>query len=170
MSGQGIKTCCVTGHRDIPAEQVEEVKRALRREIEKAIADGYTRFLSGFAEGTDQYFAEIVAEKRKENEALRLEAVIPYRKRCLALLKDDHTKGLLESCTDITIANEEYRPNVYNIRNRQMVLCSDRVIAVYDGRAKGGTVSTIRMAHVRRKELREIPVGLSLPNGGGLKT
>lgn len=51
MSAQGIKTCCVTGHRDIPAEQVEEVKRALWREIEKAIADGFTRFLSGFAQG-----------------------------------------------------------------------------------------------------------------------
>lgn len=170
MSAQGIKTCCVTGHRDIPAEQVEEVKRALRREIEKAIVDGFTRFLSGFAEGADQYFAEIVAEKRKENEALRLEAIIPYHNRYLRLLKADYTKGLLEACTDFTFTSETYAPNVYAIRNRYMVDCSDRVIAVYDGRPKGGTVSTIRLAHVHRKELREIPVGLSLPNGGGLKT
>lgn len=170
MDAQEMKTCCVTGHRDIPADQVDYVKRELEKEIDKAIADGFTRFLSGFAEGADQYFAEIVAEKRKENQALRLEAVIPYRKRCLTLLKNDYTKRLLESCTDIAIANEEYRPNVYTIRNRKMVLWSDRVIAVYDGRTKGGTVSTIRMAHVQRKELREIPVGLSLPNDGGLKT
>lgn len=36
---------------------------------------------------------------------------------------------------------------------------SDRVIAVYDGREKGGTVRTIRFAHMLKKELREIPVG-----------
>lgn len=163
-----IKTCCVTGHRDIPADQMDFVKQELEKEIDKAIADGFTRFLSGFAEGADQYFAKIVAKKLEGNAALRLESLIPYRKRCLTLLNDGCTKRLLESCTDIAVINEEYRPNVYQIRNRHMVLCSDRVIAVYDGRTKGGTVSTIRMAHVQRKELREIPVGLHLPPKQGL--
>ena len=37
------------------------------------------------------------------------------------------------------------------------------MIAVYDGREKGGTVSTIRMVHAQRKEMREIPVGPYLP-------
>ena len=158
-----IKTCCVTGHRDIPADQADEVKKALHREIEKAIADGFTRFISGFAEGADQCFAEIVADKRNENADLRLEAAIPYRNRYFRLLKDDCTKALLAACTDLYFCSEKYAPNVYAIRNRYMVDCSDRVIAVYDGRDNGGTVSTIRMAHVRRKELREIPVGLYLP-------
>ena len=53
------KTCCVTGHKDIPAEETAHVKAALRREIEKAVNDGFTVFLSGFADGVDQYFAEI---------------------------------------------------------------------------------------------------------------
>lgn len=44
-----------------------------------------------------------------------------------------------------------------------MVGQADRVIAVYDGREKGGTVSTIRMVHAQRKEMREIPVGPYLP-------
>lgn len=48
------KTCGVTGHRDIPDDQIESVKHSLRLEIDKAIADGYTTFLSGFAEGADQ--------------------------------------------------------------------------------------------------------------------
>ena len=54
---------------------------------------------------------------------------------------------------------EEYRPNVYAKRNRYMVERSDRIIAVYDGREKGGTVGTIRLAHRMKKELREISVG-----------
>ena len=40
-----------------------------------------------------------------------------------------------------------------------MVEQSDRVIAVYDRREKGGTVRTIRFAHQMKKALREIPVG-----------
>ena len=42
-----------------------------------------------------------------------------------------------------------------NLRER-MVERSDLVIAVYDGREKGGTVGTIRRAHTMKKELREI--------------
>ena len=155
----GEKACCVTGHRDIPADQVERVKEGLRREIGLAVKDGYTRFISGFAEGADLFFAEIVAGLRKGNPALRLEAMIPYRNRLLKLQKDDYTRELLAVCTEISVTSEEYSQNVYMKRNRFMVEMSDRVIAVYDGREKGGTVSTMRFAHVMKKELREIPVG-----------
>ena len=34
------KTCCVTGHRDLPQNQINYVKAALLREIEKSVADG----------------------------------------------------------------------------------------------------------------------------------
>lgn len=59
----------------------------------------------------------------------------------------------------MVVIQEEYQPSVYSHRNRYMVEHSDRVIAVYDGREKGGTVRTIRFAHQMKKELREIPVG-----------
>lgn len=156
------KTCCVTGHRNIPADQVEFVKCALRKEIQSAIAAGYTRFICGFAEGVDQYFAEIVAEKRKTNPHLRLEAAIPYRNRYFRLLKAGYAKGLLEACTDLSIISEQYAPNVYRARNRYMVKCSDLVIAVYDGREKGGTVSTLQFAYGQRKEIRKILIGFDL--------
>jgi uncharacterized phage-like protein YoqJ len=143
------KTCCVTGHRDIPADETAHVKKVLRREIEKAVNDGFTVFLSGFADGVDQYFAEIVLELQSKNPGLKLIAALPYRKR-------------LDACAEVIVIQEEYKPNVYAKRNRYMVEHSDRVIAVYDGREKGGTVKTIRFAHQFRKELREIPIGLNL--------
>lgn len=43
------KTCCVTGHRDLPQNQINYVKAALLREIEKSVADGFTCFMSGVA-------------------------------------------------------------------------------------------------------------------------
>ena len=92
------KICGVTGHREIPAEYMEQAEQDLRREIEKAIADGYTYFISGFADGADQLFARIVLEKAKENPALRLEAAIPYRNRYKRLMEDGQTRAMLEAC------------------------------------------------------------------------
>lgn len=153
------KTCCVTGHRDLPQNQINYVKAALLREIEKSVADGFTCFMSGVAEGVDQYFVEIVMEKQKDNPELELIAVLPYQKRLENLKEKGHTYEMLEACRDVVVIQEEYQPSVYSHRNRYMVEHSDRVIAVYDGREKGGTVRTIRFAHQMKKELREIPVG-----------
>ena len=153
------KTCCVTGHRDLPQKEINRVKAALRKEIEKAVADGFTCFMSGFAEGVDQYFAEIVLEMRKSNPALELVAVIPYQKRLDNLRQKKWTYAMLEACADVVVIREEYQPSVYSHRNRYMVEHSDRVIAVYDGREEGGTAGTIRFTHTLKKELREIPVG-----------
>ncbi len=153
------KTCCVTGHRDLPQKEINHVKAALRKEVEKAVTDGFTCFMSGFAEGVDQYFAETVLEMKKSNLALELIAVIPYQKRLDSLRQKKRTYEMLESCADIVVIREEYQPSVYSHRNRYMVEHSDRVIAVYDGREKGGTAGTIRFTHVLKKELREIPVG-----------
>lgn len=153
------KTCCVTGHRNLPQNEINKIKAALRREIDLAVADGYTRFMSGFADGVDQYFSEIVLERKKVRPELELVAVIAYQKRLDSLKEKGKTYELLEACADVIVMQEEYHPSVYSHRNRYMVERSDRVIAVYDGREKGGTVRTIRFAHQMRKELREIPVG-----------
>lgn len=75
------KTCCVTGHRDIPAAQIGYVEQELRREVKAAIADGYTCFISGFADGVDLIFAAIVAEQKEFFQELFLEAAIPYAGR-----------------------------------------------------------------------------------------
>ena len=51
------KTCCVTGHRDLPQNEINKIKAALEHEIDAAVTDGFTCFMSGFADGVDQYFA-----------------------------------------------------------------------------------------------------------------
>ena len=153
------KTCCVTGHRVIPSEQVGHIKKSLEQEVDRAISEGFTCFISGFADGVDLLFTEIVAEKTAKNPALKLIAAIPYQRRLDTLKKSKRTRALIDLCTEIYVAADEYHPNVYAKRNRYMVERSDRIIAVYDGREKGGTVGTIRLAHSMKKELREIAVG-----------
>ena len=66
--------------------------------------------------------------------------------------------GLPENHRPLRSHANDAGADVYMKRNRNMVSQADRVIAVYDGREKGGTVSTIRMVHAQRKEMREVPV------------
>ncbi|SHN73364.1 hypothetical protein [Desulfitobacterium chlororespirans] len=69
-----MKACCITGPRAIPMEKIQYVRQALRREIEQAIADGFTGFLSDMDKGTNSEFTMLAAEKKQEIPGLFLEA------------------------------------------------------------------------------------------------
>jgi len=150
------KSCCVTGHRDIPAERTDYVKDELHKKILLAINDGYTHFISGMAEGADLYFAAIIAELKTKNPGITLEAAIPYRKRMEA--KDRTFQRLIKLCDSVHITAETYSKGAYINRNMYMVGKSERVIAVYDGRESCGTEFTLRFAKTKDKEIYIIPV------------
>ena len=152
----GEKTSCVTGHRDVPVGKEQYVEEALRKEVLAAIAAGYTRFISGFADGVDLTFAAIVAAEKKQNSCLQLEAALPYRNRINA--KSPLFQELLACCDRVYVQSEKSNRQCYHERNRYMVLSSDRVIAVYDGRSTGGTFYTIRFAQANEKEIRIIEI------------
>ena len=152
----GEKTCCVTGHRDVAVGKEQYVEEARRNEVLAAIAAGYTRFISGFAEGVDLTFAAIVVAEKKQNSCLQLEAALPYRNRINA--KSPLFQELLACCDRVYVQSEKSNRQCYHERNRYMVLSSDRVIAVYDGRSTGGTFYTIRFAQANEKEIRIIEI------------
>ena len=146
------KVCCVTGHRDIPAERMVYVQQELQREVLAAIEAGYTRFISGFAEGADLIFAAVVAEQKKLHPELFLEAAIPYTGRLKTRSKQFH--ALLQACDGIKVMCREYTPSCFMQRNRYMARQSQLVIAVYDGRNRGGTLCTLRYAHTLGRAIR----------------
>ena len=137
------KTCCVTGHRIIPADKQDMVKSALRQEVVQAISEGYTHFISGFAAGVDLIFAEIVAELKREYP-ITLEAAIPYPGRMNT--PDAAFQRLIKCCDVVRVHADHYHKGCYMNRNRYMVDSSTMVIAVSDGREYGGTVATMRYA------------------------
>ena len=55
----------------------------------------------------DQYFAELVLERKQTNPALELIAVIPYRKRLDSLNKKTRTRELLEACLLYTSCSDK---------------------------------------------------------------
>ena len=150
------KTCCVTGHRNIQEERSSYVEQELRREVQAAIEDGFTRFISGFAEGVDLMFAAIVAEEKARRPGLFLEAAIPYPGRLKT--KDQQFQKLLKACDGIKVVCNTYSKSCFFQRNRYMVAESQRVIAVYDGREQGGTLFTMRDAHAAGREARMIRI------------
>lgn len=150
------KSCCITGHRKIDPTKIEMMKRELKNQIILALEDGYFHFISGFAEGVDLYFAEIVTDLQEQYPSITLEAVIPYRNRINC--SEKRFKNLIAKCNSVVILSEKYSTNCFLMRNQFMVQSSSRVIVVYDGREKGGTVFTMRYARSRGKQVIVIKV------------
>ncbi len=150
-----MKACCVTGHRDLPPEKFAFVEKELRREIQEAIDEGFRTFISGFAAGVDSIFTKLVIEFRETYSDIFLEAALPYpgfRQR------DREYKELIEKINGINVCSQKYSSTCFLVRNRYMISMSERVIAVYDGREKGGTVSTMRYAGSQGVEIRMIDI------------
>lgn len=146
-------TCCITGHRDIPIEKTLYVQNKLYQELLLAIQSGYTHFISGFAFGADLIFAEIIVDL-EHKYPITLEAAIPYPGRMNTPDKTFHR--LLKECDVVKVHTGQYSKNCYMVRNRHMVDCSTRVIAVHDGHKGGGTAATMRYAYRMERDVKEI--------------
>lgn len=150
------KCCCATGHRKLPEGKVDYIKKELQEQIQFAVNDGYTHFISGMADGVDLYFAEIVAKIKAKIPEVTLEAAIPNRNRLET--KNPMFQKLIKLCDSIHVTAETYSKGSYLKRNMYMVGKCKRVIAVYDGREGDGTDFTIRHAKTKRCELRIIEI------------
>jgi len=149
------KVCCVTGHRIIPTEQLKRIESELGGLILRAIAADYDTFLSGFAEGADLLFAHLVLECQNEFN-VKLEAAIPYAGRLKC--QDSMFQFLLARCSTVNVISEQYSSDCFFIRNRYMVDHADAVVAVYDGRKRGGTFQTVSYAREVGKKIAFVHV------------
>ena len=103
------KTCCVTGHRDLPQNEINKIKAALEHEIDAAVTDGFTCFMSGFADGVDQYFAELVLERKQTNPALELIADV-WKHKIFPLMPLQTTSGQPVEVIDPGYVRDETSP------------------------------------------------------------
>ncbi len=143
-----LHRCCFTGHRpEKLKESSDEVKAWLEVQIDKAITDGYTTFISGCAMGVDIWAGQIVIQKKRENGRLHLIAALPwpgFSKRWNAEWQDEYNELIKGADLVKTVCNH-YHDGVFQQRNEWMVDHSNRVIAYYNG-AAGGTKNTIDYA------------------------
>lgn len=149
-----MKFCCITGPREISTERIEDVRQALCQEIEQAIADGFTGFLSDMDKGINREFAMIVAEKKKEIPELFLEAVYPHAGRMKA--KSKSVQELMSQCNGFKLIGQEYSHDCQFAANRYLLEFAERVIAVSDENPKSNTAQMLRMAAAKELEVRVI--------------
>ena len=152
--------CCFTGHRPnkFPWKsendsRCKKFKERLLQEIEDLIKQGFDYFYCGMALGVDLYCAECLIALKDKYE-FSIECAIPCKGQTKYWsLKDKFRyKKVLDVASKITILSEHYFPYVMLNRNRYMVDNSELVLAVWDGKAQGGTYFTVNYA--REKEVK----------------
>ena len=140
--------CCFTGHRpEKLARSEREIKAALTKEINQAVQDGLTVFITGMARGVDLWAAEIVLTLRKRNKEMKLICAVPhegFETRWSSEWKRLYWR-VKEEADLVRVISKGYHSGVYQIRNQWMVDHASRVIAVYNGQPSG-TQNTIDYA------------------------
>lgn len=142
-----MKTCCFTGHRNIPTAYRETIQKKLYEEINKLADDGYDEFISGGARGFDLLAAMSVMAVKKKHSKIKLHLIIPCADQ--ARKWNDSDKALYEYILNHADSKEtlhnSYITGCMHERNRKMVDSSQLCVA-YLTRDFGGTKSTVEYA------------------------
>jgi len=151
------KTCCFTGHRNIPQNGFPNIKKHLKNEIKNLINQGIKFFGSGGALGFDTLSAITVLELKKE---------FPHIKLILALPCKNQTKGwkefdravynlILDTADKILYISEYYQSGCMHKRNRHLVDNSGYCIC-YLTHNSGGTFYTTNYAKEKNVKIINI--------------
>lgn len=166
MEEQEKKTgtsCAFTGHRPefLPWGRREDdprcaqIKEELRQAVERAYDEGCRHFICGMARGGDFYFAEAVLKLKEGKADITLEAAIPHPEQAKGWSAEDRERyrRILERCEVETLVQQSYTPDCLMRRNQYMVEHAQRLIALYNGRCRGGTYATINFALDKKRTL-----------------
>ncbi len=150
------RTCCFTGHRDLPAKDSDEYRtlsKALRHAVCDAIRLGCTDFYTGGAAGFDLLAAETLLRIQKlwKKSPMRLFICVPFLGHDFAFSAEDRARFsvLKEKATKVLYLSDRYTPLCFAERNRYMVTHSDVCIA-YVRKHKSGSSQTLQMASKKR--------------------
>ena len=172
------KTCAFTGNRpeklpwgyDENDERCKAACSAIMQKVELAVRDGYTRFISGMAQGGDMFFAECVLEIRRSNPSVILECAVPYKGQSSRWSLDYRRRydAVMKNADKITVLSESYTPWCMHVRNRYMVDECERLIKLSYGKS-GGTQQTIHYGKIK-KSFRLLTKILTTPRKNSLQT
>ena len=157
------RACAFTGHRpqklpwrfDETAPGCVALKETLTTQITALVADGYTEFLTGMAEGVDLWAAQLVLALRETNPALRLHCILPCAEQSArwSAASRKQYRAVLEQADSIIFVNRMNKKDCMLERDRFLVSYASLVLAVYNGERRGGTAATVRYARKLGREL-----------------
>ncbi len=147
-------TCCFTGHRNIPKDQISLLKTQVRNSMEILIQKGYRNFCSGGALGFDTLAAQLVLESKQYYNNIHLSMILPCKEqdKYWTSSQKELYFDILKEADQIIYTSDNYYKGCMCYRNRFLVDSSSCVIAYLESNA-GGTKYTVNYA-----EKKGIPV------------
>lgn len=147
MTNLKTKTCCFTGHRKIPPEQLDEIVLQLRNTVENLIEKGYAYFGTGGALGFDTVAAETVLSLRVKYPDIKLILVLPCLSLTYMWTKNDIRiyEKIKKQADKVVHISKEYTNDCMYRRNRHLINCSS-VCVCYKTKETGGTAFTVNYA------------------------
>lgn len=151
------KSCCFTGHRDLPQNLIPAIKEKLKTQLIKLTEEGFTDFYAGGAIGFDTLAALCVLELKKEYPHIRLHIIIPCADQTKSW--DEKNKLIYQEIRDAADEALCLSPVYFNgcmmVRNRYMVDASSVLIA-YLTKNSGGSASTVKYAESKKLHIINI--------------
>lgn len=151
MCANKAHTCCFTGHRRLPNDQLKSIIKHLEEAVDALIARGVTDFISGGALGFDQLAAMLILKKREQGHRVRLILALPCKDqdRYWAEEQKEVYRHLQNEADEIIYVSESYFEGCMQKRNRYMVDRSACCVCAL--LHPGGTAQTV--AYARQKGL-----------------
>lgn len=138
------KTCCFTGHRNIPESEYIGLKKALRELVGILAKRGIIYFGCGGARGFDLLAAETVLEMKRFYPDIKLIMVYPFKNQTqFWSRKDTEAYNTIKAQADKQVyISDEYTNSCMMMRNRHLVNNSRYCICYFTG-INSGTENTV---------------------------
>ncbi len=144
------RTCCFTGHRNIPKELYPVIQSQLYDILDVLIQKGVTYFGFGGAIGFDLLCAEVILLLKRKYPHIKLIMVCPCRFQERFWQSEDIQRyhNIQLRCDKVVYLSEQYDPMCMRRRNIHLIEYSYYCIC-YLNRTYGGTYFTVQYAKHR---------------------
>lgn len=141
------QTCCFSGHREIPKEELPCVAKRLKKTICHFIEIGYRTFCTGGALGFDTIAANVVLGLKGKYPNIKLALILPCLNQTRGWSRVDiqEYERIKASADSVIYVSETYYTGCMQKRNRALV-DSSSVCICYLKKSSGGTAYTINYA------------------------
>ncbi len=151
------KTCCFTGHREVPNEEYAFVHKKTREAIMTLVDKGVERFIVGGALGFDTLAATLLFEIRQNFPHIKIVIAVPYKAQAKGFCQSDLAiyNETLKLADQVVELSENYYRGCLHVRNRYMVDESGYIIS-YLRKNSGGSYFTTDYAQKKGIEIIKI--------------
>lgn len=141
------KTCCFTGHRDVPRDQIPVLTKKVTATIQTLAAQGIIYYGAGGALGFDTISATAVLRLQRIIPQIKLILVLPCLSQAQRWSRSDQEiyESIKLQANKVVYTSQEYTRDCMFKRNRHLVDHSGTCVC-YLTKLQGGTAYTVDYA------------------------